>query len=111
MASQADIERNARVFARNGFMCVYCDYHANTYDKWRSLTIDHFIPLAKDGTWAEENLVTACMDCNCIKKDEVFASISEARAKFATLYLPIERRNFEKYFAPLIVNQSSSSVA
>ena len=96
------MERNARVFARNGFRCVYCGYLGNTYETWRYLTIDHYHPLAKGGSWDEENLVTACMDCNCIKRDEEFASVSEAKVKFDTLYLPIERRDFEKYFASLI---------
>jgi 5-methylcytosine-specific restriction endonuclease McrA len=102
MAGQANIERNARIFARDGFRCVYCGYLGNTYETWRYLVVDHFHPRASGGGWAEENLVTACMDCNCIKTNEEFATVSEAKVKFDTLYLPIERCNFEKYFAPLI---------
>ena len=102
MAGQAKIERDARIFARDGFRCVYCGYVGNTYETWRYLIVDHFHPRASGGGWAEENLVTACVDRNCIKSGEEFASISEAKVKFDTLYLPNERRDVEKHFASLI---------
>jgi 5-methylcytosine-specific restriction endonuclease McrA len=103
MATLRKIKRDTRIFARDGFRCVYCGYRGNTFETWRYLTVDHFKPRARGGSYhAEGNLVTACVDCNCIKKAEEFETVEEAKAKFEALYLPNERRDFEKYFAPLI---------
>ena len=107
MAGQANIERDARIFAKDSFRCVYCGYVGNTYETWRYLVVDHFRPRARGGGWAEENLVTACVDCNSIKSDEEFATLEDAKAKFETLYLPNERRDFEMYFAPLIAERKA----
>jgi 5-methylcytosine-specific restriction endonuclease McrA len=103
MATAGKINRDVRIFARDGFRCRYCGYLGNTYETWRYLTVDHFKPRAKGGDFrAEENLVTACMDCNIIKSDGEFATTEEAKAKFESEYLPKERFDFEKYFAPMI---------
>ena len=103
MATLAKIDRDTRIFARDGFRCVYCGYVGDTFEKWRYLTVDHFRARAKGGDFAAEgNLVTSCMDCNCIKSAEEFATVSDAKAKFETEYLPKERSDFETYFAPLI---------
>lgn len=110
MATQRKIERDTRIFARDGFQCVYCGFLGNTFETWRYLTIDHFHPRAKGGSYDdEENLVTACMDCNSIKSGEEFATVQEAKAKFEAQYLPIERRDFEKHFAPLIAKGRARS--
>jgi len=46
-----------------GWACVYCGVELTE----KTLTKDHFIPLAKGGTDFTSNLVPACKSCNCRK--------------------------------------------
>ena len=48
------------VFKRDGFACQYCGAHPPTV----VLEVDHVIALANGGMDDEENLLTACFDCN-----------------------------------------------
>jgi len=50
----------AQVYERDGATCKDC---GTTED----LTIDHIVPLSKDGTNDIENLQVLCMKCNCTK--------------------------------------------
>ncbi len=95
-------ERNARVFASDDFHCVYCDFDGSTFEGWRYLAVDHFIPKASGGTDDEENLVTACCDCDFMKGKFQFASIAEARAEIGK-WIAQEREIFETSFSPKIV--------
>ena len=47
---------------RANFLCEYC--HAS--EKWQYVpfTIEHIIPLAKNGTDSLDNLALACFHCN-----------------------------------------------
>lgn len=45
------------VMIRDGFKCVYCSTQ-------RDLTIDHIIPVSKNGKSTFENCTTACRRCN-----------------------------------------------
>lgn len=55
--------RNSTLFARDGYLCLYCGKSFSP----RHLTRDHIIPTSRGGkdTWA--NVVTACRSCNCTK--------------------------------------------
>lgn len=66
-ASGAKITKQ-NVFIRDAFMCWYCGAGG-----WRTknLTIDHLIPVARGGTNAQDNLVTACKRCNRLKSDKM----------------------------------------
>ena len=67
MATIRKITRDAKIFARDGFRCGYL---GNRFETWRYLIVDHFKARAKCGSYgAEENFVTACLDCNSIKSD------------------------------------------
>jgi len=63
----------ARIFALDGFKCVYCGRHkddpvsANLNPKDYQLSIDHLTPFCLGGDDSEENLVTACLPCNMSK--------------------------------------------
>jgi 5-methylcytosine-specific restriction endonuclease McrA len=46
-----------------GWCCVYCGKHLTV----KTLTKDHFKPLAKGGADFASNLVPACLSCNCRK--------------------------------------------
>jgi 5-methylcytosine-specific restriction endonuclease McrA len=98
MATPKKIERDLRVFQRDKFCCVYCGYCGDTFKTWRYLTVDHFKPRAFGGAEDDENLVTACVDCNCIKSGYQFASIAEAKAQMA-VWLAKERKDFDEHFA------------
>jgi hypothetical protein len=75
---QASSNRNHRIMLRDGFKCRYCGYDGgSSYEAFRNrgLCVDHFIPGGGDG---DDNLVTACSDCNAWKARKEFPSISEA---------------------------------
>lgn len=44
-----------------GYRCVYCG------KKFQALTMDHVVPLSKDGSHTWENIVPACRSCNSRK--------------------------------------------
>ena len=48
------------VFAWDRYQCRNCGTVAN-------LTVDHIVPLSKDGTNKLDNLQTLCLSCNCTK--------------------------------------------
>ncbi len=48
------------VFKRDAFSCQYCGAHPPD----ALLEVDHITPVAEGGTNDEENLVTACFNCN-----------------------------------------------
>jgi CRISPR/Cas system Type II protein with McrA/HNH and RuvC-like nuclease domain len=74
-----------RVFARDGFRCVYC---AEVFPAER-LTLDHVQPKARGGDNSEGNLVTACAACNTRKGSQpAWAFLAE---------LPAERANFLRF--------------
>ncbi len=51
------------VFARDGFTCQYCGRTPPAV----VLEVDHVVPVAADGKTTEDNLITACEDCNAGK--------------------------------------------
>lgn len=106
MATQGKIERDLQIFGRDKFACAYCNYVADTFEKWRYLTVDHFNPRSEGGTDDESNLVTACVDCNLIKSGEVFPTRDAARAKMS-VYLAKERADYKKHFAALVEAENS----
>lgn len=101
MATRGKIERDLRILLRDKFTCVYCGYVADTFEKWRYLTVDHFKPRSAGGTDDQSNLVTACVDCNLIKSGEVFPTLEAARVKMRA-YLAKERADYDKHFAALV---------
>jgi 5-methylcytosine-specific restriction endonuclease McrA len=108
MATPRKIERDLRIFQRDKFRCVYCEYFGGTFETWRYLTVDHFSPRARGGAENDENLVTACMDCNCIKSGYEFASLAEAKAQMA-VWLAKERQDFNEHFASFVKNTQAGN--
>jgi 5-methylcytosine-specific restriction protein A len=49
-----------KVLARDGFACVFCGSR-------QGLELDHVIPVAKGGTWTEDNAQTLCQKCHRAK--------------------------------------------
>lgn len=54
-----------RIFKRDDYTCQYCG------KRGLKLECDHVIPVAKGGSHNDENLVTACFECNRSKKDKL----------------------------------------
>ena len=76
-----------RIMLRDGFKCVYCGYDGGaSYGAWRRriiMTISYH--RSTGGGNDDDNLVTACSDCNAYKAQRVFTSIPEA-ARWLRLY-------------------------
>jgi hypothetical protein len=73
---------NARLFRRDGRLCMYC----GTELPDRLLTRDHVVPLSKGGLDVWENVVTACRACNHRKADSFLEDIS--MSLLAVPYVP-----------------------
>ena len=56
----------ASIFLRDKFRCQYC---GQQFDQ-RELTYDHVIPRTQGGKTEWDNIVTACIECNAIKRDQ-----------------------------------------
>ncbi len=50
------------ILQRDGFRCRYCGRTGSTPDV--VLHVDHVVPVAAGGTTSEDNLLTACEECN-----------------------------------------------
>ena len=64
------IKKNKRLalYLRDSFTCAFCKLDMKGMDA-RLITLDHIKPRAQGGTDDPTNLVTACLRCNCVKKD------------------------------------------
>lgn len=62
------VEKKIRIFERDERTCRYCGHHPSARGRNR-LELDHVIPWSRGGTNDEDNLVTACHDCNMTKRD------------------------------------------
>ncbi len=49
--------------------CFYCN-------KIKKLTIDHKVPLSRGGSNCPDNIVLACLSCNCKKNDKTIEEFS-----------------------------------
>ena len=62
--AQIMVERlRSRVYERDDWSCVYCG------SRRLPLRVDHDVPVSKGGTSFLKNLVTACVDCDTLKRD------------------------------------------
>jgi hypothetical protein len=62
------------IFTRDNFTCQYCGRRVEDGAK---LVIDHIRPFSKGGKTTEDNLVTACFECNMGKRDILLKSDTE----------------------------------
>jgi hypothetical protein len=56
------------IYLRDDFRCLYCGADLRDADP-RDVTLDHVKAHIDGGTNKPSNLVTACLSCNCSKKD------------------------------------------
>ena len=67
----------AKIFKRDNYACLLCG-------KKDRLSIDHIVPLSKDGTNRQSNLQTLCEKCNSLKGDTTADYRRES--KYKTIY-------------------------
>lgn len=54
------------ILLRDRFRCQYCGAQFSSHE----LTFDHVIPRARGGTTTWENILSACVECNKLKRDQ-----------------------------------------
>lgn len=54
------------LLGRDGGRCVWC---SAVLVRGENLTLDHIRPASQSGSWALQNLLLACLDCNGERKD------------------------------------------
>lgn len=76
MTKRRPISKRLRfeILNRDGFRCQYCGANADA----AGLHIDHIIPVARGGTNAKWNLLTACQPCNSGKSDSEMNRVTVA---------------------------------
>lgn len=58
------------VMDRDGGVCVYCEAADD-------LSLDHVYPWSQGGSTSKQNLVVACMPCNRLAGEKVFADLTD----------------------------------
>lgn len=54
-------EKRQRLYARDGWRCLWCDRRAGATVK---LSVDHFLAVQAGGSNRTDNLLTSCTTCN-----------------------------------------------
>lgn len=74
------------VFKRDGFACQYCGAHPPD----AILEVDHINPVANGGGREEDNLVTACFNCNRGKGARLLSAVPLSLAEKAAMASEME---------------------
>ena len=78
-------EKRQRIYARDGWRCLWCQRHVST--RGVKLSLDHFLPRARKGNNATGNLFTSCTRCNSQRRDRpALAYAFELGGLFETPY-------------------------
>lgn len=72
-----NIKTRFNIFKRDNFTCQYCGRKSPEV----ILTLDHKYPKSKGGANTEDNLITACKECNHGKGDVLLDHIVQVRKK------------------------------
>ena len=70
MPKSANPSKRARIWNETGGRCAYCNWLPG--EKMRSL--DHVFPASLGGTFADDNLIPACVECNSRRGTKIPAS-------------------------------------
>lgn len=91
--SAESLARTMLIAKTNG-CCWYCGVKlkVNTVGFLKSYTVDHCIPLSKDGTNDFWNLVPACAECNEDKADHLLKDYRRIKSKRLTYRRDNDRR-------------------
>lgn len=69
----ARVERvlRAEIIARDNSMCYLCGRHLESH----KITLDHLVPLIRNGEHTATNLRVACRSCNCKKGTQLLSEL------------------------------------
>jgi len=64
------------IYERDGYQCQYCfrTVVRTLVTCPEQATLDHVIPFSKGGCNTQDNLITACFECNNLKHDNVWSA-------------------------------------
>jgi 5-methylcytosine-specific restriction endonuclease McrA len=83
-------EKRQRIYARDGFRCLWCGRHAST--RGVKLSLDHFLPRVRKGCNSTHNLLTSCTRCNSQRQDRpALEYAAERSGLFESTYDVLER--------------------
>ncbi len=83
-------EKRQRIYARDGWRCLWCGRHAST--RGVNLSLDHFLARASKGDNATGNLLTSCTRCNSQRRDRpALEYAAEVSGLYASTYDVLER--------------------
>lgn len=90
MSNRTPISKTQRfeVFKRDAFTCQYCGAHPPNC----ILEVDHIEPVSNGGTNDQDNLVTACFDCNRGKGARLLASAPKSLAEKTAMAIEREEQ-------------------
>lgn len=88
MAKRRQRSKTARfeIFKRDGFTCQYCGAHPPSV----VLVLDHIVPVAGGGSSDDDNLVTACEECNQGKAARSLSQIPQTMSERAAIIAEAE---------------------
>lgn len=96
MAARRQIPKNTQTLVRQRANCL-CEYcHASEQWQYVEFTIEHIIPLNKNGLDTIDNLALACFHCNRKKSDKTTAIDSDSGTE-VPLFNP-RRDNWKDHF-------------
>jgi len=72
-------EKRQAIYQRDGFACLYCE---ESKEDGATLSLDHLRPVAKGGSNAAMNLVTACVRCNSSRGSRPWRKFAVAVAAY-----------------------------
>ena len=102
MSGIDDLSLRDRVFARDGYRCVYCGIPF----PGEQLSLDHVQPRMRGGDNSEGNLVTCCRECNRSKAGlaawQYLSSRPEVRMNFLTAVEQSDTAHAKQVWARLI---------
>jgi len=97
-------EKRLAIYLRDQFQCCYCGKDMHGADP-ADITLDHVVPVSKNGGNDAMNLITACRSCNSARQDKPvvrFASddaqvrIRRNRRRVLTKYLKLAKSLIER---------------
>lgn len=82
-----------KVLYDSEFTCHYCSSFANT--------VDHVIPLSKNGKWTFDNLVASCSACNTLKSTTDYDEFIRSNIRYNVLSQPRKNIVYNKHGIPV----------
>lgn len=74
----ARTHRIRKLLERDGDNCHYC-LRPFGVSHWRQITLDHKVPLSKNGTNVISNLLLSCRGCNTLKGAKPYEKFKESK--------------------------------